>query len=222
MRMLIFLVLVALMLTATPILAQNSTDLNGTPLKEMNIDALQRELDRNERALKKFRSDIKGLEAAGKKSSNTDRSRVIESLVSGMADKILQEEDLLGQEHLIRQHGKEASQLTTTQLEQTTAEGRLPKTGRRMIYEGPADRYHAFYRLMRMQEIYVNCSTIQEQTIAKASPAFERYINLVTEFGNLMEMDNQEIQNLITEKTEEVRSESEADSIATSPSRYDY
>jgi hypothetical protein len=213
--------MVTLMVLSPPSLAQNSTDLNGTPLEKMSIDALERQLDLNERALKTFRSNLKSLEAAGKKSSNTARRRAVENLVNSMADKILQEEDLLGQEHLIRQHGKEADQLTTKQVENATAEGRLPKTGRRMIYEGPADRYHAFYRLMRMQEIYVNCSTIQEQAIAKASPAFERYITLATEFGSHMEMDNLEITNLIGEKKAAARREAEADSIATSPSTYE-
>lgn len=180
--------------------AQDSSDLAGTPLLRMDVATLESELQGVETELRNFKALIGRLETANKKSSNTDRERAIKNLRQAMGEKILKDEDYLGQEHLIRRHGQEVDVVSTREMEEGTASGKLPQTGRRIMYEGPADTYNAFYRLVRMQEIFVSCSTIEEHAIAKSSPADERYLSLVNQFAVLMERDTEELKNLLTEK----------------------
>ena len=198
---------------STSSLAQGSADLDGTPLKGMDVKTLQIELERAERDLRDFGGYIGGLESASKKSSNSDRRRAVERLRVGMGDWILKVEDELGQEHTIRMHGKEVTQTTTKEMEKTTSSGRLPQTGRKIRYQGPADLYNAFYRLTRMQEIFTSCRTIEEHAIAKETQALDRYHRLVSEFKMLMDAQIQEIRNLIPEAEEDPYGLAEPDSI---------
>ncbi len=196
-------------------LAQDSSDLDGTPLKAMDIRSLDLELQRDETALRDFRNLIGRLESAAKKSNNTDRRRAVENLRNAMADKILQAEDYLGQEHTLRRHGQEVTVATTSEVEETTASGKIPQTGRKIRYQGPADLYNAFYRLVRMQEIFTSCRTLEEHAIAKSTESLQRYLNLTTEFANLMETDVQEIRDLRAEV--EARLAAEADTTSQTP-----
>jgi len=202
--------LLLLGLGADAALAQDSSDLDGTPLKAMDIQNLDLELQRDETALRDFRNLIGRLESAAKKSSNTDRRRAVENLRNAMADKILQAEDYLGQKHTLRRHGQEVTVATTSEVEETTASGKIPQTGRKIRYQGPADLYNALYRLVRMQEIFISCRTIEEHAIAKSTESLQRYLKLTTEFASLMEADVQEIRNLRAEM--EARLVVEADS----------
>ena len=197
----------------TSSLAQGSADLDGTPLKRMDVQTLQIELERAERDLRDFEDYIGGLESASKKSSNSDRRRSVDRLREAMVNWILKVEDELGQEHTIRMHGQEVTQTTTKEIEKTTSSGRLPQTGRKIRYQGPADLYNAFYRLTRMQEIFISCRTIEEHAIAKETQALDRYHRLVSEFKMLMDTQIQEIRDLIPEAEEDPYGLAEPDSI---------
>jgi hypothetical protein len=199
-RTLITLLGCGLLLSSSLALGQDSTELEGTPLLRMSVSTLQLELQRSETELRDFKALIGRLETANKKSSNTDRERAIDNLREAMGNKILKDEEYLGEEHLIRKHGKEVDVVSTSEVEENTASGKLPQTGRRIMYEGPADTYNAFYRLVRMQEIFISCRTIESHAIAKAAPADQRYLSLVNQFAVLMEHDLEEMQNLLAEK----------------------
>jgi len=124
------------------------------------------------------------LERAGRSSSNADRNRVVKDLQGHMADAVIRRENILGQEHTIKQHGSEVGGLTDA------AEVGTPmasKKTRRRVRKGEAEEHpDALRRLTRLQTIQVSAGRIQRPAVERQEGAFESYTGLVKEFGEII------------------------------------
>ena len=105
------------------------------------------------------------LERAGRSSSNADRNRVVEDLRVHMADAVIRRENILGQEHTIKQHGSEVTGLTDA------AEVGTPmasKKTRRRVRKGEAEEHpDALRRLTRLQTLLVSAGRIERPAVER-------------------------------------------------------
>jgi hypothetical protein len=146
---------------------------------------LDREIDRQGRLAEK-------LSRAGRSSSNTGRISVMEDLREHMAGAVVRREDILGQEHTIKQHGAEVGDLTDA------AEVGTPmasKKTRRRVRKGEAEEHpEALRRLTRLQTIFVSARRIQQPASERQEDTFERYSALVEEFGDILAYEHALVQ----------------------------
>jgi hypothetical protein len=153
-----------------------------TPAEEKRII---REIDQKERELARFRAQIRKLESAARRSSNSSRRSAVEALESTMGETIVAAEEALGEDYRITKHGSDVDQVRTWELEQSKG---VRTRNRIWISQGGENAPPpAYLRLMRQQAIFVSCKTVREQAIAAQNGVLDRYSSLVEEFALLLE-----------------------------------
>ncbi len=191
--------LAALILVAFCLPAVSQTGSSGS-LSNKEINDLKREIQHKERRLKSFESAIRKLETAARQSSNSSARKAVENAEDLMREVIRVEEQKLGQDYTITQHGEEAETVHTNDL----TDERGVRTNSRRRYALPADTPPEYIRLVRLQEIYVTLQRSREQAITRTGGAPERYGNLVREFADLMRTDLAELQAKLPEQDDPV------------------
>lgn len=174
------LIVLPLMLAAA-VCAADDTDPRSDRELRSELRHLTREVDKQEDLVVK-------LERAGRSSSNADRSRVIEKLIDHMMDCVVRRENLLGQEHTIKQHGTTVTSGTTDAAEVGTP---MPsKKTRRRVRAGQAEEMpDALRRLTRLQTIVVGFGRRAQPAIERQGDAFEGVSGSAREFGDIIGME---------------------------------
>ena len=195
-RLLAGLVLLAgvvfLMSWANPALAQD----DEKPLSNREVKELEREIQHKERQLDDFESILRKLKSAARQTSHSPARKAVDETEELMAEVIRYEEQKLGEEYVITQHGEEAETVHTSEL----TESRGVRTRNRRPYTAPAGTPPEYLRLVRLQEIYVSCQTLGELAVSRTGDAAERYGNLVREFADVMRADLAELQAKLPER----------------------
>lgn len=182
------LVLSGLFFASLVVVALAQTEL--TPVEEKRII---RDIEQKERELSRFHGQIRKLESAARRSSNSSRRPAIENLQKSMSDVILATEELLGEDYRITKHGSDVDQVSKSDLERSSG----VRTRNRVWISRSGENAPPpeYIRLMRQQSIFVSCKTILEQAISAQSSALDSYQSLVKEFAMLMEDEIIELQN---------------------------
>lgn len=196
-RRAIVAILAALVAAAFCLPAHAQTD-TADPLSTRDLNALKREIQQKERQLKTFESALRKLKAAARQTSNSAARSAAERTESVMREVIRYEEQKLGEDSLIKQHGQDVATVPTNEL----TEGNAVRTRNRRRYELPPDTPPEYIRLVRLQDIYATCQTLKEHAIARSGEAPERYGNLTREFADLMREDLAALQAKLPEDTE--------------------
>ena len=177
-----------------PAVAQQE-DSAGLSTKDVN--ALEREIQTKERRLRKFDSAISKLRTAGRQSSHSSARKAVEDTEKLMREVISYEEQKLGEEYRITQRGEEVETVHTNDL--TDARGVRTQSRRRHTL--PPDTPPEYLRLVRLQDIYYTCQTLQEHAIARTGEAPERYASVILEFADIMRTDLAELKAKLPENT---------------------
>ncbi len=128
------------------------------------------------------------LKSSGRSSSNTSRVSAIDAIHQAMEDAVFDREELLGQNHTIMQHNTYTTQGTTDAAEVGTP--MATKKTRRRVRSGEADEHpDALRRLTRMQTLLFSSGRLRLSASEKQNDSFERYQNMVSEFGSILETE---------------------------------
>ena len=186
----------ALALFVIPILVAAQPD-DPAELSTKEVNALEREIRTKERRLQQFDSAISKLRTAGRQSSHSGARKAVEDTAELMREVISYEERKLGEDYRITQRGEEVETVHTDDL--TDARGVRTKSRRRHTL--PPDTPPEYLRLVRLQDIYYTCQTLQEHAIARTGEAPQRYGDVVLEFADIMRTDLDELKAKLPEDT---------------------
>jgi len=187
----------ALAILLTTSVAAQTKGLPTAPTNKAELNALEREIANKERGLDKYMSELRRLESAGKKSSNSDRDRSIGRIEKAMAEMIRFEESKLGDEYLLTMHGQEVDVVHTSESGSTTGTG--VRTGTKNRQRPPEGAPPVYLRLRSMQQIFTSCQTIRQMAISGQGDMFSRYEAQSHDFARLLREDLAELRGLLPE-----------------------
>jgi hypothetical protein len=193
---------VALALAALAPLAAISSPQN-TVFDHMSDDEFVRALERNERNLDRFRDLVAELKDAAEQSSNAKRQRVIGELQGAMVEEILRVEGVVGEHHVIMQHGEQPRDPEDRLAVGSTTYPSESKKMKEDLKTGGSSRSPALYHLARMQSLYRVCSLARSHAIEKHERGLEAYIQKVEDFADLLEAEVTFMRMLLPEEEEE-------------------
>ena len=175
--------------------AAQQDDSAGLSTREIN--SLEREIREKERRLRNFDSAISKLKTAGRQTSHSGARKAVDNAEKIMLEVISFEEQKLGKDYVIAQHGQGVETVSTDDM----TESRGVRTNNRRSYSLPADTPPEYLRLVRLQEIYYTCQTLREHAIARTGDAPKNYASVVLEFANIMRTDLAELEARLPEDT---------------------
>lgn len=176
MKKLIFLAALLPLLSGLAV-ADDLSSLSDRDLK-FAIRTFKDELRRHEKLQQRLKS-------SGRSSSNTSRKSAIDAIHEAMEDVVFDREAILGQEHTLMRHNAYTTHGTTDAAEVGTP--MATKKTRRRVRSGEAYEHpDALRRLTRMQTLLFSSGRLGLSAGEKQNDSFERYGNMVAEFGSIL------------------------------------
>ncbi|RKZ13636.1 hypothetical protein DRQ50_10180 [bacterium] len=187
-------ILCSLFCLALSALAEDLSDVSSRDL-ERGLDNVQWELSKQDSYLRK-------LESAGRHSNNANRRSVMADLLEHMLEVIYDREDMLSQNHTIKQHGKDVETGLTDAAEVGTP---IPnKKTRRRVRKGEAEEHPAaLRRLTRMQTIIISAKRIEVMAANKQADSFETFTSLCSEFADILRTEEAVVLNEMTRREQD-------------------
>ena len=156
-------------------------------LDKADVDVLKQIVERDQEAVTSFRDLISQLEMDADLSSNAGRRNTITDLQAAMIVELLVMEDRVGENHLIRQHGKDTPD-RADRVKASTYPGEA-RVFKKTYQSGGTSYKPALNRLTRMQATYGVCNRMREEAIGKHPRALPAYMERVQEFARLMDAE---------------------------------
>jgi hypothetical protein len=170
---------------------------------------LKQDLRNVQDELRKHENLQRKLSQSESSSSNAARRSAIDAIQEHMRNIIFDRENVLGQEHTIKQHGGYTTTGTTDAAEVGTPIAN--KKTRRRVRKGEADEHpNALRRLTRMQTIGISSVRLRQPAIEKQGETFDHYVAATEEFASILQT---ELNVLLNERQRRAEAAAAADTL---------